>query len=228
MIDRYQHERAEINKRADQIANDFHKLAYYNKIWSLPEWLGFPLWKFPSDIVMQQMIVSKMRPSLLIETGTAHGGSALFFATIMDALGIGRVVSVDLDPKPNLPMHPRIEYITGSSTSDVTIAQLEAAVAKTSGSVMMVLDSSHTEAHVYDELRLLSRFVSPGSFLIVEDTNIGGNPVHTDFPAEFGPGPMAALDRFLAQTSEFETTELHNAFFLSHNIRGYLKRRATA
>ena len=225
MIDRYYQERASINTRADAIANDFHKLSYYNRVWSRPEWLGFPLLKFPSDIIVQQMIVSKTRPSVIIETGTAQGGSALFFATVMDALGLGRIVSIDLEARANLPMHPRIEYIIGSSTSEAVVAQLDAIIRKTPGNVMMILDSSHTDAHVYSELKALSRFVTPGSFLIVEDTNIGGNPVYTDYAPEFGPGPRGALDQFLIENSDFEVTDLHNAFFLSHNIGGYLRRR---
>ncbi len=87
--------------------------------------------------------------------------------------------------------------------------------------VLLILDSDHREAHVSDELRVLSPFVTSGSCVIVEDTNINGHPTYPDF----GPGPMEALETFLRSTADFEVDPLSEKFFMTFNPRGILRRK---
>jgi cephalosporin hydroxylase len=88
--------------------------------------------------------------------------------------------------------------------------------------VLVILDSDHSREHVLDELRLYAGLVTPGSYLVVEDTNVNGHPVF----AEHGPGPMEALEAFLAETDEFEVDATREKFFLTFNPRGFLRKRA--
>ena len=209
---------------ADEIdlISRFHDL-YYRR-WSAGgdtlwlNWLGFLLAKCPLDLWIYQELLVRARPDLVIETGTFMGGSALFMATIMDLIGHGRVISIDVERRNGLPRHPRISYWIGSSIDPdvVTEAHKEAG----SGRTMVVLDSDHAAEHVFAEMMAYRAVVRVGDYLIVEDTNINGHPV---LP-EFGPGPMEALDRFLAATDEFVSDKRCERFLLTSNPKGYLKR----
>jgi cephalosporin hydroxylase len=97
-----------------------------------------------------------------------------------------------------------------------------AAEAERARTVMVILDSDHKRDHVLAELRCLGPLVTPGSFLIVEDTNLNGHPVEPDY----GPGPMEAVEAFLAERKDFEIDPRWEKFFLSFSPRGYLRRRA--
>ena len=111
--------------------------------------------------------------------------------------------------------------MTGSSTADEIVSDLELRV-RDSEQVLVILDSDHSRDHVLDELRIYSRWVSPGSYLIVEDTNVNGHPAMP----EHGPGPMEALEAFLPETSEFEIDTTREKFFMTFNPRGFLRKRA--
>jgi cephalosporin hydroxylase len=166
-----------------------------------------------------QEILHDIKPDIVLETGTARGGSALFLASILDLLGSGSLISIDIVLRPEWPTHPRITYLTGSSTSAPILDQVHASVAGRSR-VMVILDSDHRKDHVLEELRLYSPLVTKGSYLIVEDTNINGRPV---FPG-FGPGPGEAVDDFLAANTAFERDPSRERFFVSFNPGGYLRR----
>lgn len=178
--------------------------------------------KCPLDLWVYQEIVFEVRPRLIIETGTFAGGSALYLAWLCESLGQGEIISVDLDPQPNLPQHRKIRYLTGSST-DGDIFQQVRTEANKGGPVLVILDSDHSYGHVARELELYSALVSEGSYLIVEDTNVNGHPT---LPS-FGPGPMEAVNEFLARDNRFEVDGSREKFFMTFNPNGYLKRRAT-
>jgi cephalosporin hydroxylase len=204
-------------------AEPFHQLFYetaYAKgdAWN-PKWLGVAALKCPLDLWMYQEILHEIKPDIILETGTARGGSALFLASILDLLGSGELVAIDIVRRPEWPTHPRITYLTGSSTSAPIMAQVHARVAGGSR-VMVILDSDHKKDHVLDELRLYSPLVTKGSYLIVEDTNLNGRPV---FPG-FGPGPAEAVDDFLAANTAFERDRSRERFFVTFNPGGYLRR----
>jgi cephalosporin hydroxylase len=180
--------------------------------------MGAKVLKCPLDLWVYQEIIFDTKPDLIIETGTRHGGSALYLASLCDLLGHGRVISIDIEPAKGRPAHPRITYLLGSSTSVQMIRDVETAVL--GNAVMVSLDSDHSKAHVLEEMRLYSRFVSKGHYMIVEDTNVNGHPV---LP-EFGPGPLEAVEEFLVDHDEFQVDEAREKFLLTFHSRGFLKK----
>jgi len=145
------------------------------------------------------------------------GGSALFMANMMDLIGKGEVITIDINPGIR-PAHPRIRYVQGSST-DASLLE-EVLRDRHDGMRMVILDSDHSKAHVKRELELLSPYVTTGSYLIVEDTNINGHPTCP----EFGPGPFEALEEFLGLTTDFVVDSSREKFLMTFNPRGFLKR----
>lgn len=202
------------------ITDAFHRLYYDTAVWKDTYWLGVHAQKCPLDLWIYQEILYEQQPDLIIETGTAHGGSALFLSSVCDLLGRGEIVTVDIHPIEGRPVHDRITYLTGSSTAEEVVSDVER-VAEGRDRILVILDSDHARDHVLDELRIYSRFVPPGGYLIVEDTNVNGRPV---FP-EHGPGPMEAVEAFLDETDEFEIDSAREKFFLTFNPRGFLRKR---
>jgi cephalosporin hydroxylase len=181
-------------------------------------WFGYLLWKCPFDLWVYQELLVRTKPDFVVETGTFAGGSALYLASIFDLLGHGQVLSIDLNPRENRPEHPRIEYITGSSTDPAIVEQVKVRVKD--ARAMVILDSDHHAAHVYQELLAYQALVQPGDYLVVEDTNVNGHPAFADY----GPGPMEAVERFLTETEDFQIDHCCNRFLMTLNPQGYLKR----
>jgi cephalosporin hydroxylase len=209
-------------KTPQEVVNDFHKLWYYSPWcvgWRNTHWLGVRAEKCPFDLWQYQEIIVEQRPDLIIETGTFHGGSALYMATICDLIKHGRIVTIDIHPQPGRPAHERITYLLGSSTAPEIVAQVKAGIG-TGERVMVILDSDHRKPHVLAELKTYAPLVSPGSYLIVEDSNINGHPV---LP-QFGPGPMEALQEFLPENPHFQHDTSRDKLLLTFNPRGWLKR----
>lgn len=158
---------------------------------------------------------------MIVETGTARGGSALYLASICDLLDSGRVITIDLRlPRPGAkrPSHPRIEYLTGSSVAPEVVQQVRESLAGNQG--MVILDSNHGKPHVLNELRTYAPLVGVGQYMIVEDTAINGHPIMP----EFGPGPMEAVEEFLGETDAYEIDHDCEKFFLTSNPSGFLRR----
>jgi cephalosporin hydroxylase len=205
-----------------EVTRQFHEL-YYGR-WSSGadtinlSWFGHHLLKSPLDLWIYQELLVRTRPDFVIETGTFCGGSALYFAMLLDQLGHGSVITVDIDGQPRRPEHSRITYITGSSIDPGIAAQVRATVGEQRS--MVVLDSDHRAAHVYEEILAYSPLVQVGDYLIVEDTNVNGHPVLPDF----GPGPMEAVDRFLSENHDFEIDQRCERFLLTLHPSGYLRR----
>jgi cephalosporin hydroxylase len=202
-----------------KVPDAFHVLYHRKQTFNNTYWLGTPVQKTPLDLWVYQEILTEVRPDLIIETGTYKGGSALFLASICDLLGTGEVATVDIEEYPNLPKHPRIRYLHGSSTAPDIIEQFKA-LAAGKRRVVVFLDSAHTKEHVLNELRLYSPLVSRGSYLVIEDTHFNGHPI---LP-KHGPGPMEALDEFLKENGEFTIDRSREKFLLTFNPRGYLKK----
>jgi cephalosporin hydroxylase len=216
-----------MNVQETKITEAFHDL-YYNgplgagkNIYLDTYWMGTPCQKCPLDLWVYQEIIFEMKPDLIIETGTHSGGSALFLAHLCDILGHGKVVTIDLVERPPLPVHERITYLSGSSSDPEVVARARAC-GGVDDTVLVILDSDHSEQHVLKELELLSPFIKVGGYLIVEDTNINGHPT---FPA-FGPGPFEAVQAFIKKNQEFSVDISREKFLMTFNPSGYLKRMA--
>lgn len=208
-----------------EIVAQFHRL-YYDS-WTLKPngakpiyWQGVETLKCPLDLWIYQEILFERGPDLIVETGTHDGGSALYFAHLCDLQGKGRIITIDIENRPNRPEHSRITYLHGSSTAPSVVQQVQEA-AHDSREVLVVLDSDHSRDHVLRELELYSSLIHVGGYLIVEDTNVNGHPVNPDY----GPGPMEAVEAFLAQSPDFEIDRARERFFLTFNPGGYLRRR---
>lgn len=204
-----------------RITDRFHRLYYYSRqrTWRNTHWLGTEVLKCPFDLWVYQELLHELRPDLIIETGTAYGGSAAYLASLCDLLGHGRIVTIDVEERRGRPSHPRVRYRTGMSTDPAIVAELHAEV-RPGDRVLVILDSDHSEANVLAELRAYHELVSVGSYCIVEDSNVNGHPVWR----EFGPGPMEAIRSFLQENDGFEIDRDREKFFLTFNPSGFLKR----
>jgi len=205
------------------ITDQFHKMYYLgdetHPTWKSTTWLGVRALKCPFDLWIYQEIIHDVRPDIIIETGTYHGGTALYLASICDLQNQGRVVTIDNHIYPDRPNHPRIHYLTGSSTDPEVVQALKEIVSPQDRAIV-ILDSDHHKQHVLTELNLYQEFVSIGSYLIVEDTNLGGHPVWPDFK----PGPVEAIKEFLAHHQDFGMDKSCERQLLTFNPKGYLKR----
>jgi cephalosporin hydroxylase len=209
-------------RRPQQVRDNFHVL--YHRTGAAVQfgnmsWLGVPIQKCAFDTWVIQEILWETKPDVIVETGTYKGGSAYYYASVLDAIGRGRVLTVDIEPQPNLPKHARIEYLAGSSTSPEIVARIRQSI-RSGEKVMVLLDSDHRAPHVTAELGLYAEFVTPESYLIVEDTQFNGHPVLPNF----GAGPWEAVDAFLAENPSFKPDRSREKFGMTFNPRGYLKR----
>ena len=204
------------------MSRQFHRSFYYARdvTWKDTYWFGAPVLKCPLDLWIYQEILSTLKPAVIIECGTNRGGSAYYMGAVCDLIGQGKIVTIDImDVKAGHPTHPRASYLIGSSTSDEIVQQVRDFIGG-QGPVMVVLDSDHSRDHVLKEMQIYGPMVTPGSYIIVEDSNINGHPVN---PAA-GPGPMEAINAFLANNDGFVIDSSREKYFLSFNPRGYIKR----
>jgi cephalosporin hydroxylase len=176
-------------------------------------WMGRPIIQFPQDILAMQEIIWASKPDLIIETGIAHGGSIVFYASMLELLGNdGQVLGIDIDIREhnrieieNHPMMKRIKMIEGSSISQ-EIADQVYEIAKTKKRIMVVLDSNHTHSHVAKELELYSSLVTKDNYLVVFDTVVEDMPDDSfpDRPWGKGNNPKTAVWEFLKGNDRFE------------------------
>lgn len=203
----------------------FHKLYYdtAKQTYGNTFYFGVPTLKCPLDLWVYQEIIYRTKPDVIIETGTYKGGSALFLAHILDAMGNGKVITIDnhsegARPDRKMLQHKRIIGIVGDSISPTTVRQVKKLIVPTDR-VMVILDSNHLRNHVLKELNIYTKLVTRGNYLILEDTNINGHPVYP----EFGPGPMEALDEFLITHKNFVSDRRMEKFYVTFNPCGYLR-----
>jgi cephalosporin hydroxylase len=205
-------------KSDKEVIERFNQLYYFmgTQSWASLFWLGHPILKCPADLFTYQEIIYEIKPSLIIETGTAFGGSALFLAMVCDRSDRGEVLSIDIEEYPCRAWHPRITYLQGSSVDPRIVEQvIKIAHGK---AVMVILDSDHEYQHVKEELRIYSTIVSFGQYLIVEDTNL------STLTPGFGGGPGKAAREFMQTTDEFIVDTSREKHLLTFNPNGFLRR----
>ena len=195
-----------------------HDVFYGSDAWTRATWLGAQALKNPLDLWVYQEILHETRPDVILETGTYRGGSALYLASICDLLGAGDVVSIDIEPvRDDYPRHPRITYLSGRSSTDPgVLAEVRARVE--GRRTLVVLDSDHSQAHVEAELEAYAPLVPVGCYVIVEDSNIG------QIRKDLMPGPLQAIEAFLAGNGDFEVDREREKFLITFNPSGYLRR----
>jgi len=211
-----------------EIIENFYKL-YYTEDRLKTTFLGIASLQYPTDNWVLQEIISETKPDFIVETGTNAGGTALFYATILELLnGTGRVVTVDIGEHDSrvlqLPLwKKRVEFLQGSSVSNAVFEQIRDKVR--GHKVMVTLDSLHTKAHVLEELKLYSQLVSLDSYLIVQDTQLMGHPIPLNiYSHEGNEGPWEAVQEFVASNKNFMIDHSRERFLLTANPSGFLRR----
>jgi len=203
------------------LKNGFENMLYNRHLWEQETWLGVQVLKYPTDLLVYQEMIYEVKPDVILDIGTYKGGSALYFATLLELIGnpAGRVISVDVTHIAPPPKHPRITYLLGSSTSEEILKQIRDSI-KQGEKVMVFLDSDHHKQHVLNEIRAYSQIVTKGSYLIVEDSNINGHPVYPGW----GPGPMEAIHEFVGGNSGFQIDKSREKFLLTVAPDGFLRK----
>ena len=195
-------------------------------------WMGRPIIQYPQDMIAMQELIWSIKPDLIIETGIAHGGSLIYYASLMELIGKGEIVGIDIDIREHNrkeieahPMFKRITLIQGSSI-DESIVEAVSKIAEAKKTVMVSLDSNHTHEHVLEELRLYHQFVTKDSYLVVFDTIVEDMPGGMyDRPWDKGNNPKTAVWEFLQTNKDFEIDKsVDNKLLISVAPDGYLKR----
>ena len=212
-------------KQHKEMLRLFHDLPVWDSTW----FLGHKIIKNPLDLWMMQQLMYELKPDFVIETGTFQGGSALYWAHILEALGLdnAKVLTVDIqDANQDAAREPlwekHVEFFLGSSTDPAIVDQIRERVR--GKKVLVTLDSAHTRKHVLNELRLYGPMVSAGSYLVVEDTHFDAVPTRP----ERGPGPTSAIRAFLEEPAgrSFEIDSSREAMIMTFNPGGWLRRKA--
>jgi cephalosporin hydroxylase len=196
-------------------------------------WMGIPIIQMPEDIMMMQELIWRVRPDVIIESGVAHGGALVLYASLLEAIGKGHVVGVDIEiRKYNRlaieahPMSRRITLIEGDAVGQETVERVRAEIPP-GATVMVALDSNHTKAHVAAELERYAPLVTPGSYCVVFD---GVMTMVADAPnageSWERDNPLEAVAEFLDGHEEFEVDPAFNRLEVTYCQSGFLRRRA--
>ncbi|MCX6316582.1 MAG: cephalosporin hydroxylase family protein [Bacteroidetes bacterium] len=222
------------NEALQQAAASFNVASHSSHYSYNFSWMGRPIIQYPQDMIAMQEIIWELKPDLIIETGIAHGGSLIYYASIMELIGKGEVLGIDIDIRAHNraeiekhPMFRRIKMIEGSSVS-ADIVELVKKEAEGKETVLVCLDSNHTHEHVFQELNMYAPFVTPGSYIVVFDTIV------EDLPEGYftqkrawgvGDNPKTAVHEFLKSNPQFTIDHsIDNKLLIGVAPHGYLKR----
>ena len=213
------------------VANLWTRANWQRKLSYEVTWLGIPIIQLPEDILMVQELVWKNRPDVVVESGVAHGGALILYASLMELLGRGRVIGVDIEIRKYnrlaIESHPaskRVTLIEGSSTDQSTLEAVRARI-QPNESVMVMLDSNHTRDHVRRELELYAPLVGPGGYIVVFDEVM---PMVADAPNGKPTwdldNPLEAVRGFLETHPDFEVDSSYERMATTYCHSGFLRR----
>ena len=220
------------DEQLKDLAQDFYNQSAKHKYTYHFSWMGRPIIQLPQDMLAMQEIIWRIKPDLVIECGIAHGGSMLYYASLLELQGHGEVLGIDLDIRPHNreaieshPMFKRVSMIQGSSIDPAVVEQVRALAE--GKRVIVVLDSNHTHEHVLAELRAYAPLVSQGSYCVVMDTVVEDMPADAfpDRPWGVGDNPKTAVWAYLKETSDFEIDQqMQDKLLITVARDGYLRR----
>ena len=217
------------NRRAESGFMNDEEIFRFAKQWGFTQdffranrWLGVQTLQNPLDAWTTQEIITEVRPDVIVEAGTYKGGSAIMWAALLELLKPdSKVITIDVKDQTNAARETdiwkrRVEFLKGSSTAPAIVQNVRQQVE--GKRALVILDSLHTRDHVYDELKIYSKMVPVGSYIIVQDTG-AFKPVVSDLSRA-----AQAITDFLAETDDFEIDKSRERFLLTTNPTGYLKR----
>jgi cephalosporin hydroxylase len=207
------------------------RTAWENKMDYEVTWFGIPIIQNPYDMILMQELIFTLKPDLIIETGIAHGGSLLYYASLLEMLGKGKIIGIDIDIREHnkklIEKHPfskRVLMIEGSSVDKKIITKINKLI-KPNDKVLVLLDSDHTKKHVLLELNAYKNFVTKNSYMVVFDTfasSLLGLKGEKDFFKNHNA--MHAIKEFIKQNKTFKIDKNYNKFFVSSCTDGFLKK----
>jgi cephalosporin hydroxylase len=192
------------------ISQQWLKVGWNQKYPYTFSWMGRPIIQIPEDIIRTQEAIYQIKPDVIVETGVAHGGSLIFYASLCKAMGKGRIIGVDIEIRPHnraaIEAHELASYLTlieGSSTAPEIVAQVKALIAP-GEKVLVILDSNHTYAHVLAELEAYHDLVTQGSYIVATDGSMQIlHDVPRGTPGWVDDNPTAAAHSFAKRHPEF-------------------------
>jgi cephalosporin hydroxylase len=173
----------------------------------------------PTDLLAYQDLIAEVKPDWVIETSAGDGGRALFLATICELVGHGQVLSINPSAGEDHPKHPRLRYVEGNPVDGEIVKQVQDMVGE-GPKALVILGSSRGVVHMAKEFELYSPFAAVGSYVVMLNTILNGNPV---LP-EFGAGPAEAVNQIMRTRTDFEQDPYMEKYGLTFNPGGYLKR----
>ena len=237
-------EKVKNSEALDKLAKLFHQETAELKYAYNYDWFGRPIIQLPQDVVVMQEIIFDVKPDLIIETGVAHGGSLIFYSSMLHLLDLHdskkgnipterSVLGIDIKIHDHnrdfILEHPFSDKICLHESSSVcdSIKPFIDQATNDKKSILVVLDSNHTEDHVYKELNLYSQYVTTKSYCIVFDSTIEDMPKEMFSNRDWGPGnnPRTAVNKFLSENSNFILDEnIDNKPIITAAKGGFLKK----
>lgn len=222
------------NNALQKAATDFNVESNRSQYSYNFSWMGRPIIQYPQDMIAMQELIWEIKPDLVIETGIAHGGSLIYYASLLELIGKGEVLGIDIDIRKHNraeiekhPMYKRIKMIEGSSISEETFKQVQQ-YATGKDAVIVTLDSNHTHEHVLQELQLYAPLVSKNSYIVVFDTIVENLPegyFSQTRPWGISNNPKTAVEEFLKTNTDFQIDRsIDNKLLISVAPGGYLKK----
>lgn len=224
----------------EEISRQWVRIGWNQKYQYTFTWMGRPVIQLPEDMIRIQEVICQLEPDVIIETGVAHGGSLVFYASLCKAMGKGRVIGIDIDIRTHnraaIESHLLSEYITlleGSSTSRTVVEKVRSLI-NTGEKTLVILDSNHTYAHVYDELECYSGFVTEGSYIVATDGIMydladvprGFSDWSTDNPVCAAKDFVSKHPEFVAEQPVWQFNESDLNLNITHWPGAWLKRKA--